>query len=247
MSIIQRLKNNIDTLFLSNKYYYEIYTKSLDEIIQTENIYVIQKKLEQKNVIQKKSLDIALYTNNIEIIKLIIMNGGKITNGTQDLCIILENTEIIKMIKCIDKYNFIYPYLFFRILATNNEECIKTYIALYDIYFYFEDNTHQLLYKLEEINFTHDDYNNNIIKLVLMHLYTNDIQQNLKILQKYNIIMTEKEFIIYYNKNIKDFNSIINNTINILPIKDIIYETTNIIPDICDIILKFNFPKWNLI
>ena len=247
MDLIKRLKSNIDTLFLSNKYYYEIYTKSLNDLIETENIYVIKKKLEQKNVITKKSLDIALYTNNIEIIKLIIMNGGKITNGTIDLCIILQNTEIIKMVKCIDKYNFIYPYLFYKILTSNNEDCIKTYIALYDIYFYFEDNIHQILYELEDKNFAWNGIHNDIIKLVLMHLYTNDIQQNLKILQKYNIIMTENEFIIYYNENIKDFNSIIESTINILPIRDIICKTINIIPDICDIIIKYNFPKWNLI
>lgn len=247
MNIIKKLKDNINTLYLSNKYYYEIYTKTLNELIETENLYIIKKKLEQKNVITKKSLDVALYTNNIDIIKLVIMNGGKITSGTIDLCIILQNTEIIKMIKCINKYTYIYPYSFYKILTTNNDECIKTYIALYDIYNYFNDELHHILYELNNKNFVWSGVDNTIIKLVLMHLYTDNIKENIDILKNYDIIMNEQEFIEYYNENVKEFNSIIESTINILPIIDIISKTTKLIPDICNLILKFNFPKWILI
>lgn len=246
MNIIKKLKSNINTIYLSNKYYYEIYTKTLNELIKTENIYVIKKKLEQQNVITKKSLDVALYTNNIEIIKLIVIKGGKISSKTIDLCISLENTDIIKVIKHIDKYNEISPFSFCRIIYSGNYEYIKTYIALYNIYVFFEDNLYYIIYDLEK-NLLWTDFDKNVIKLVFMHLYTNNIKKNLEILKKYNIIMTEKEFIIYYNKNVKEFNSIIESTKKIFPIKDIINNITKIIPNICDIIIQYNYPEWNLI
>lgn len=239
--IKKKLIKNKNTKYLSDKYYYEIYSKPLNDLIQLENIYVIKKKLEQKNVITSKSLDSALYTKNIEIIKLVLKNGGRMSKNTINICIALQNIEIIKIIKCIDKLDYLNCLSLYEILTTTKEECILTYMALYNISYHFKNDICIILHEIKNNDLMWGYVNNEVVKIVLMHIYTNDINENIKLLEEYNIEMTETEFRLYYNEYVDEFNKIIKDTKKHIFIDKYINDITNLIPEICYIIIDYLF------